>query len=363
MLSAIDFLMKMGDCLKGRIISLTAAALVCAVTWLYGTPLREIRQADYLRPDYREFSSFVTASGTLSYLESREIYTDTPVISSQVLVSPGDYVEEGAILAFIQEDLTQKVLASAAGTLPVIDQAESFGLNQLPEQYQGLGLGLAGQFAQAAIPAATYEEKRTFGQLTAPVSGVVTELNLYANRLSQGGQAAVVIADPESMSLTVYIPEDQIAKVQLGQPALLRCPALENREYSGTVARIAPVAKQQVEKTGVKTVVEVTLLVNETDRDLKPGFHMEAQILAEQPKQALTLPLEAVKQQGLEEYVWVYQDRQAKKVLVETGAETGWLVEITAGIGPEDFILLGDRLDESNLILLGRECHELYALS
>lgn len=98
-----------------------------------------------------------------------------------------------------------------------------------------------------------------FGQteLTAPFSGVVTERFLDASEYTTPGQPIVQIAALDQLRVeTTDLNEIDVARLQLGDTALVGFDALGDVQVSGTIAGIAPKAE---EGTGVNFTVLVDL--------------------------------------------------------------------------------------------------------
>ena len=97
--------------------------------------------------------------------------------------------------------------------------------------------------AEANIERARQLLKKT--TITAPIDGQITELNAEAGELvvvgtmNNAGTKILTIADLGSVRLKSKVAESDVARVKAGQPATVRVNAYRNREFKGTVERVA----------------------------------------------------------------------------------------------------------------------------
>lgn len=121
-------------------------------------------------------------------------------------------------------------------------------------------------------------------RLTAPVNGTVLTKALDPGEYAQPGQVAAVLVDLSEVELRVFIPEADLGKVTLGDPARIRVDAFPDRLFDGHVARVEQRAQFtprdiHMPDERVRTVFGVILSVENLGRELKPGMPADAWIL------------------------------------------------------------------------------------
>jgi len=122
------------------------------------------------------------------------------------------------------------------------------------------------------------QEKMT---LRAPLNGLVTRRTLHVGELASPGAPVITIADLTKVRLTVYIPEDQIGHVRLGQKVQVTVDSFPGHVFSGEVAYISPRAEFtpkniQTQKERVNMVFAVRIRLNNPELLLKPGMPADA---------------------------------------------------------------------------------------
>ncbi len=111
--------------------------------------------------------------------------------------------------------------------------------------------------------------------VTSPVSGVVTEKIAEAGELLPAGSLLLVVTDLADAWLTVYVPEPDLPRVTLGQPA--RIETDDGGTHEGRVTFIASDAEftpknVQTRDERVKLVFRVKVGLDNRDGTFKPGM-------------------------------------------------------------------------------------------
>ncbi|MFZ5915739.1 MAG: HlyD family secretion protein [Chloroflexota bacterium] len=117
--------------------------------------------------------------------------------------------------------------------------------------------------------------------LTSPVSGVVLDRLLYGGEVAAPAATILTLADLGAVTLMVYVPENRIGQVTLGQAVQVTVDSFPGRTFEGRVARIGSepeftprnVATQE-ERLNTFYAVEVQL--PNPEGLLKPGMPADA---------------------------------------------------------------------------------------
>lgn len=127
------------------------------------------------------------------------------------------------------------------------------------------------------------EEKLADTRLYAPISGVVFRKNVELGEIVQPGAAVFTIGDLDRPWVKVYVKEDKLALVKLGQKAKITVDTYKDRSYEGTVTFISSDAEftpknVQTQEERVKLVFGVKVTVTNRDQELKPGMPADVRI-------------------------------------------------------------------------------------
>jgi HlyD family secretion protein len=128
------------------------------------------------------------------------------------------------------------------------------------------------QQAQANLVAAQNQLEQT--RLTAPISGIVAQVNVVPGEFATPGMTLVIVSDLDHLQAkTTDLSERDISNVKIGDPATISVDALAE-EFSGTVTSISPIA----DTLGGDVVYEVTVTFNEQPVGALGGMTAEVTI-------------------------------------------------------------------------------------
>jgi len=135
--------------------------------------------------------------------------------------------------------------------------------------------------AEAALASATERLKDTV--LNAPTSGVVLRKNSELGETVGAGMPVYTIGDLENPWIKVYVKEDKLGIVKLGQRAQVTTDSYPGKVYEGTVTYISSDAEftpknVQTEEERVKLVFKVKVSVRNLNDELKPGMPADVRI-------------------------------------------------------------------------------------
>jgi HlyD family secretion protein len=123
--------------------------------------------------------------------------------------------------------------------------------------------------------------------LTAPVEGIVSQVLVEVGEMASPGAMLVQIRDPAHLTLTLYVPVAQVAKVDYGDQVEVVVDAFSDETFHGRVSRIADQAQftpsgVQTQEERVKQVFAMEIILEPSGGRLKPGMPADAVIHAEE---------------------------------------------------------------------------------
>ena len=118
----------------------------------------------------------------------------------------------------------------------------------------------------------------------AAANGWVTVRSAEPGEVAAVGMPIIRYVELDTVWLRVYVPEEQVGLLKLGQRAVVITDAFPNRQYAGQVTAINEVAEftpknvQTREETRIEPVFGVKVTVNNPNQELKPGMPGDARI-------------------------------------------------------------------------------------
>jgi hypothetical protein len=168
--------------------------------------------------------------------------------------------------------------------------------------------------------------------------GVITQRNVDVGALVQGnatsGTFMFEIMQEDVIRVRTYVPQDAAFDVAPGIEAVVRVPELPDREFPGTVTRIADALQP-----GTRTLLTEVDIPN-PDGALAPGIYCTVELHIPRKMPSLSVPAEAIifNRNGMQVAVVSTGKAEMRKVRVKR--DLGARVEVDAGINAGDQVIL-----------------------
>jgi multidrug efflux pump subunit AcrA (membrane-fusion protein) len=123
----------------------------------------------------------------------------------------------------------------------------------------------------------TLKTQRAKHNLYSPIDGVVLSRTIEPGEMLTPSTTALVIGQLDTLTLKIYLPEDEYGKVQLGTEVEIMVDSFPGERFSGTIVYISDKAEYtprnvQTVEGRHSTVYAVEIRVNNLDHQLKPGM-------------------------------------------------------------------------------------------
>ena len=178
------------------------------------------------------------------------------------------------------------LIARATLTNPGI-RASQAGANrkQIAQQQKEVASANA-KIEQARAQLSEAQANRKDLEITAPFSGTVATRTAEPGEVVAAGTAIVTLLDLSKVYLRGFVPEGEIGKVKLDQPARVYLDSNPNQPLEAVVSRIDPEATFTPENTyfrdeRVKQVVGIKLQLKSGAGFAKPGMPADGEILVQ----------------------------------------------------------------------------------
>lgn len=232
----------------------------------------------------------------------------------------------------------------------IIDALADLGLLDAQESFFSWRQGHHAQLSEAErrllrAQRGTFEQRHELNaqllaglEIRAPRDGVfVLETNWSGEKITRGqtvfpGNTIARIPLAGAVEARLHILESEAAGLQVGQRARVRVDAAPERVFSGEVTRVDSVAAPRERGSPIK-FFGLTVLLDEHDPELtRIGSRVSAEIIVGERAQALTVPAQAVVEDGSRRRVQVIGPRGSEWRTVGIGLRSPTRVEITSGL-------------------------------
>jgi HlyD family secretion protein len=157
----------------------------------------------------------------------------------------------------------------------------------------------AGRVAQARAQATRARDVFDKTNITAPIDGVVTRLQVREGEMvvvgiqNQPGTTLMTISDLSDIDAEVRVAEADVLRLAIGQPATVTLDAVSGATLPGRVVAIGASALP-TQGAAAAREFRVVIRLDAAPAALRPGLTCDAEILAEEKRDIVTAPLQSV---------------------------------------------------------------------
>ena len=255
----------------------------------------------------------------------------------RVLVSEGERIIKGQLLASLNSGTARNAYASAKSTL---NQAQD-AYNRLKPLHEKGSLtdikfieaesGLEKAKAMEAIAKKSVEDCNLY----APMGGVISSRSVEEGVNVMPGMPAFKLVSIEEVDVKISIPENEISEIGIGQPASIVISALNNKEYKGAIY------KKGVEGNLLSRTYDIRIRLKNTQLELMPG--MVCKVYIEQPDKPenIAIPNRAIQiSHDNKKFVWLADGNTAKRRFITTGSLSNSGVIVETGLSEGDKLII-----------------------
>ena len=140
-----------------------------------------------------------------------------------------------------------------------------------------------------------YEKQLRHGIVTAPVSGMVTSVNVEkGEKYNPASGAIAMIQDVSAFEIEAEIGQYDISDITVGQKVLIKTDATGDEELEGTVIKVSPVATTKAAGTNSDVTYTVRIEINTPNDRLRLDMTASLSIIVTEHENALTVPYNAI---------------------------------------------------------------------
>ncbi len=295
----------------------------------------------------RDISDYLETNGTLEAENEVDIVARIMGPIVELNVEEGMFVEEGEILARIDDRETLAQLEIARVSLE--DARLAYERAKKSWEAEIIAKELLDQakssFDAQAAQIRSIEIQLGYTVIRAPFSGLIIERVIKNAEHVQNGARLFRISDFTPLLCEIQLPEKDLAKLRVGQRAYLTVEAFEDERFDASVLRVNPVVE-----AGTGTV-RTTLSVQGRGK-LRPGMFASVYLQVDRRPNALVIPKEALVLESIGDAVFVVADDVAQRREVTLGFTESDIVEITSGVDEgEQVVVIGqDSLSDGTAV-------------
>lgn len=290
----------------------------------------------------RDIADYLETNGSLEAENEVDIVARTTGPIVELNVEEGDFVREGQVLARIDAAEIEAQLGIARVNLAEAElswkRAQSSYREEVISQ-EAYDLARS-TFESAAAQIVGTEILLDYTVIRAPFDGLIIERVIKNAEHVATNARLFRISDFDPLLCPIQLPEKDLPRLKLGQPAHLTVEAYPGARFPARVLRISPVVDAA---TGT---VKVTLEVQAQGR-LRPGMFASVFVETDVHENAIVVPKQALVLESTSDMVYVAEDdgqggTVARRRELQLGYEESDSLEVLSGLREgEDVVIVG----------------------
>lgn len=196
--------------------------------------------------------------------------------------------------------------------------------------------------AKAALDAAYNNLNNTL--IKAPISGYIATKNATIGQMAVQGSPIFVIKSTDIVNAEISVTESVIPYITNETKAVVN---IESAGFDGIEGKVSAVSAVKHDTTGMYTV---KVLIENPENKIKVGMFADIVLETESVADALVIPNDSVMQTDDEYYVYVVNGDVAEKRVVATGVSNNEFTQIVNGLNQNETVVVSGKeyLSENN---------------
>ncbi|WP_031529758.1 efflux RND transporter periplasmic adaptor subunit [Dyadobacter crusticola] len=299
----------------------------------------------YAEVKQQELEMSIVKTGNLAPFKESKVITTSSGILQKVNFELGQQVQQGQVLAVMDNQTAQLDLLKAQSSLTKLKA----DLQTYTELLEGKATTqekvneLRQSYSEAQVQVDQIKKQMADASIKAPTSGVISAKNMEQGIFASVGSEIASIINLTRSKVHVNLTEAEVYQIKQGQSVKITADVYPDAVFNGRISFISP----QADATH-NYMVEI-LIDNVKNAPLRSGTFVYADFSQKSKQQILVIPREALTESVKNASVYVI-DKSNHVVLttVQTGRETGGLIEITSGLNTGDRVVTSGQINLKN---------------
>ena len=295
--------------------------------------------------------------GNIEAFEQVDVYSTIPTRITEIKVDVNDEVEEGQVLAIVDNiKIRQAVLQAEAGLSSAKAQFENVNAEwqrierlykeNAISQSQYDAVKAQREAASAMVEQLTAglnsaKEQMKDSSIKASISGIISARNYNLGDQTSPQIPAFTIVTMKKLRIYLNVVEGHIGQVKAGQKAYIQVSAYPGMTFEAVVNKIYPTVDPMTR------TIKTEIIIDNSKLRLKPGMYANVQIVTKKRQNVLLIQKQSIIDKtslehlggevtntriSISEFVFVIDGDRANQVEIQTGIEDAGYVEVTGGL-------------------------------
>lgn len=199
-------------------------------------------------------------------------------------------------------------------------------------------LDLNYNLASAQVQKENLQQQIADNNIYAPISGIIVQKNANAGEFANPGTPLANIMDIAVLKAIVYVSENNVYDLNVGQAAQVTSSVFPNKIIKGIIRYIAPKGD---ENHNYRVEVEIP------NSGYRAGTYVNVKFSFKKPADALQIPKIALVEGSKNPYVYVVNGNNIAIRKIELGEEIGQNIVVRSGLTPGEKVVTSGQINLS----------------
>ena len=281
------------------------------------------------------FKNYIDVQGRVDADQNVSLSSEMPGTITKINVKTGDEVHAGQVLAETDVRAINQQISDL--------QTNADLVNQIYEKQKNLWdqkIGTEVQFLQAKTNKESMEKKMIamqelirMSKIISPINGTVDAVDIKIGQAVAPGLPAIRVINFSNLKVKADVAESYASKIKKGNEVIIYFPDTQD----SVIAKVDFVSRA-INNSSRTFSVEVLL---DNKKEYHPNMVARLSINDYQsPETAITIPVRSIqKDENNEEFVYLVNEKMAKKQLVKVGKTYSGKAEIISGLKEGDVLV------------------------
>lgn len=283
------------------------------------------------------FRNYIDVMGKVDADKNTNLSPKVPGTIYRVLVSAGQQVREGQVLAEIDANAVlqgvEELKTQLRFVTDVYEKQKALWDQKIGSEIQYLSAKNNKEALEKKM--ATINEQVDMYKIRAPFSGVIDEVMIKVGQVAAPGMPAIRLVNFSGLKVVANVSETYISKIKQGNGVRISFPDM-NKEVDGRISYAANVVDPMTRCIKVESALSST-------ENLKPNMIAVLKISDYTNSNAIVVPVNAVQNSEEGQYVMVAVQKDGKYIaerrIVQVGLTYNGQTEIKGGLNTGDKLI------------------------
>ena len=287
----------------------------------------------------------LTAVGSITPVQGATISAELPGMVSEIGFESGRPVKKGDLLVKLDSSAEQAQLRSAQADaeLSKADFDRARDLSQRKVISKSEFDAAASKYSQAKAAVDNMQSVINKKEIRAPFDGIAGIREVNPGQMVPAGQKLVTLQALDKVFVDFNLPQQDLAKLQVGLPVKMTTDAIEGREFDGTLSAINSAIDPATRSVSLQATID------NADHALRAGMFARVAVLLPETKPTLFIPTTAVAYAPFGNSVYIIESKKDEKTgkaslvtrqqFIRTGEARGDFVAVTEGLKEGDEVV------------------------